>query len=368
MGLEFVEEEKLVQLNTVSNSLFKTFALCKLKAWYEKRMGVKEKKLSDSLKLVRYIKDLFSAEIASIIGEKYKVNKRGLKPETIYEGDMLMRRLNLASIVGDGQIAEYDMLSNVILSNGLNLFGSISLLMLKKDPNYGNYMQVFLLKTGFRVEKEVDTEAIIYTYLIGKKYGLPVLFTRYSARSSDAWEQFFTNEDALALEDSLTSYSSYVRDTIESEELPEISCGGHCTDCPFIKDCAASKLEEIELSDILSKYQWATAYAKHLKDKVQGFVAEREEPLDVKGYSVTMKESVSKTVKTKGINKADLLVLFAKSGKLNLILDSMELKITDNLIDRAKEEFGIEFKDSTRRSLMIEASVGDPSEEGEKNE
>lgn len=352
--MEFVDEEKIVNLNTVSKSFLKSFEECKLKAWFEKREGKKESKVSESFKLVRYLRDLFSAEIASAQGENFKVSSRGLKPATKYEGDMLIKRMNPASIIGDGEIFSYDTMESTLLRNGVNLIGSINLMVMRKDPKYGSYMHVFLLKTGFRAVKEVDTEALLYTFIVAKKYKMPVLFTRYSARSGDEWGQFFSLEDALALEDGLTTYTTEVKDTIESEEKPELCASGLCVQCPFINKCPAKDLEELNLSDLVNKYQRSLAQSKVLKEKIQTFVGDREEPLETNGFSIGMKSSVSKAVKTKGIKKQDLLAMFAKAGKMNLILDSVELKLTDNLIMRAKEEFGIDFKDVSRRVLAIE--------------
>ncbi len=363
--LEFVDEEKIVSLTTVSKSLFDTAEVCPLKAWYLKREGKKNEKLNDNLKLVRYVKDLFSREIAVVAGDKYKVNIKGLSPAIKYEGDLLLNRMNVNAILKESQILGYDLLDSVILKNGLNLMGSINLILMKEDPKQGPYLQVFLLKSGFKVSKVVDNEAIIYTYIVAKKYGLPVLFTRYSVRSGDEWGKFFTHKEALELEEGLIQYSSELKEMIESDERPEPCAGGHCTECPFLQKCKANELDETNLPELVNKYQWAAAYTKNLQERIKDFVAEREEPIEVKGYAVAMKESVSKAIKTKNITKQDLLVLFAKSGKLNLILDSVDLKITDTLIMRAKEEFGIEFKDVSRRSLMIETKTEKEEEEKE---
>lgn len=366
MALEFVEEEKTVRLNTVSKSLLKTFEECNLKAWYEKREGKKDNKISESFKLVRYLRDLFSSEIASSIGEIFKVNTRGLKPATKYEGDLLIRRINPASIIGDGEVFGYDRMENVMLGNGINLIGSVNLMLMKKDPKYGDYIHVFLLKTGFRAVKEVDIEALMYTYIVAKKYQLPVLFTRYSARSGDEWGQFFPLPEALALGDGLETYTSEVKHIIESDEKPEPCADvGKCVKCPFLEQCSAKDLEEINLSDILNKYQNTLSKAKALKEKIQGFVADSDDCLETNGFSIGMKSSVSKAVKTKGIKKQDILAMFAKAGKINLILDSVELKLTDNLITRAKEEFGIDFKDVPRRSLAIEIAGQEETNEEE---
>lgn len=355
--MEFVEERK-VTLPYISKSFAETYETCKLKAWKKKR--TKKDEDNRFLRLGKCAHELFAQKIAQRMGQNYKISKV-TDPSIMFEAEEILRKTNVNRIVEGTEIIGFEETAETMLPNGMTLIGVFDLIMLVEDEILGPYVQVFDFKTSFVVKKEIDNEAIFYAYLAAEKYGLPVTFTRYSGRTGDMWGHFFPYERAMALAPLIVPYAEEIRDVIESPEEPFPEAGPHCDGCPFFDTCYAKEYDLDDVRQLVTFHQLAKVQVKRTGEKIKNFRLENQTAIETEEFVIDMKETRSNAIATKGVTKKDLLLLFAKSGKLDQILESLDMKITDEVIQKA-EDFGLSFKEKVTRSLSIEAK-GETDEE-----
>lgn len=369
------DEEKTISmranLNTFSKSFGETFRQCPLKAWFKVRDTKKEEQSSKELLIGKFTHELFAQKIVEeYLNKKYKVNTKKIDPTVIYESKVMLSRLNLDTIIEKGDtVIAVEEFHKVFMENGLELVGIFDLVLLKNSPR-GPYIQVFDLKTGYKLAKEVDLQCMIYAYLAAMTYpGLPILFTTFSARNGDTWGKFFSEKEALSLGDIIENFSNEVKETVEDEYRPVSNPSPNCLNCPFFEDClAAQNSDETNVLLTMEEYQKTKNKLKQLEAILKNFRASSKEdkPIEAGQYLIDYSESISTSIATKGTTKDDLKVLIANSkGGLNQILDSIEIKLTDKVIALAKEH-GVEFKPKSTKRLIIKNF--NETEEGENDE
>ena len=347
--MEFVKEIQTIHLNSISKSFAENYNTCKLKAWKKKRKNRDEENRYLQIGLAAH--ELFAKEIANRLGESYKP-KKITDPSVKFEAENIVKRVNFDSLLKGADIIGYEDRTESLLPNGMTLIGIFDLVLLVDDPIIGPYIHVIDFKTSYIVKKEIDNEALFYSYLAADKYNLPVTFTRYSGRTGDLWGQFFTYEDAINFVDLISNYSDEIKEVIESEEEPFPETGAHCIQCPFLDECSAKDLDETNPRELVAKYQLAKVQARTLEDKIKDLRYENEDPIKTEEFVVDIKESRSKVIATKGIKKSDIILVLAKAGKLEEVLSSLDIKVTEEVIEKAKE-LGVEFKDRVSRRLEI---------------
>jgi CRISPR/Cas system-associated exonuclease Cas4 (RecB family) len=370
------DEEKSItmrtNLSTFSKSFGETFKLCPLKAWFKARDKRKEEKPSKELLIGKFTHELFAQKVVEEhMNKKYKVNIKGIDPTVIYESKVMLSRLNLDTIIEkDDTVIAVEEFHKVFMKNGLELVGIFDLVLLKQSSK-GPYIQVFDLKTGYKLAKEVDLQCMIYAYLAAMTYpGLPVLFTTFSSRNGDTWGKFFSEKEALSLGDIIENFSGEVKEIVEDEYRPVSKPSPNCLHCPFFDEClAAQNSDETNILLTMEEYQKTKNRLKQLETILKNFRASSSEDKAIEAgqYLVDYSESLSTAIATKGTTKDDLKVLIANSkGGLNQILDSIDIKLTDKVIALAKEH-GVEFKPKSTKRLVIKSAVED-LEEGEDDE
>lgn len=369
------DEEKSItmrtSLNTFSKSFGETFKQCPLKAWFKARNKRKEEQSSKELLIGKFTHELFAQKIVEeYLNKTYKINKKGIDPTVIYESTVMLSRLNLDTIIEKNDtVIAVEEFHKVFMKNGLELVGIFDLVLLKNSPK-GPYIQVFDLKTGYKLAKEVDLQCMIYAYLAAMIYpGLPILFTTFSTRNGDTWGKFFSEKEALSLGDIIENFSGEVKEIVEDEYRPVSKPSPNCLNCPFFDEClSAQNSDETNILLTMEEYQKTKNRLKQLESVLKSFrtSSKEDKAIEAGQYVIDYSESISTSIATKGTTKNDLKVLIANSkGGLNQILDSIDIKLTDKVISLAKEH-GVEFKPKTTRRLTIKDC--NESEEGEDNE
>lgn len=377
--MEFIDEQrKKVYLSVFSKSFGETFDECKLKAWFK----VRNKKAfisSKPLELGKYAHALFATSVANLIGEEYYVNEEQLtnNPAIKFEAKSMMRRINLDrfisskdEVIGFEKIVKHtlDLPSKNDEKNQIEIMGIFDLILFKDSPR-GSYIEVFDFKTGYKLAKEVDLQCMVYVYLAAKLYpGFPVLFRTYSGRTGDEWGRFFKEEEALSMEEEILSYASEIKEVVESEYMPQAKAGAHCLNCPFLDACTSRDLEEeTDVTNVMNKYQQYKSKIKEYEEKLKNFRTKSpkdEAVITDSGFVIDFSESLSIGIATPKVSKKDLLVLLARSGELEEVLDSLDISFTDKVVAKAKA-LGIDFKPKITRRLGIKALS---TEEGEEDE
>lgn len=354
---------KRASMNTFSKSFGDMYKQCPLKAWFQLRD--KRQDSSKLLEIGKYTHELFAQKISvEYKKEPYQIKKEGIDPVVKFESKLMMQRINLDNIIEkDDVVLAVEEFHKHFLKNGIELVGIFDLVLLKQSTK-GAYIQVFDLKTGHKVSKEVDLQCMIYTLLANKIYpGLPINFVVYSAKTGDTWGKFFSPSEAEALEEIIEEYSSEVQKSVESEYKPIPKCSAKCVNCSFFKDCtAAQDFDDNDVDSLMNAMIYSKTRASQCEKKLKEL---REEQKDDKaiiasnGYSVDFKEYVIQRISTKKTTKADLINLIANSkGGLNEVISDVDIKLTDRVINIGKE-LGLEFKSSITRKIAITVSEED---------
>jgi CRISPR/Cas system-associated exonuclease Cas4 (RecB family) len=357
--MEFIKEDMAIHLSSLSKSFAENYDSCKLRAWKKKRHNRDAENKYMQVGLAAHA--MFAEKIAKRVGEKYKVHKI-TDPSVRLEAENIIKKVNFERLLVNSEIIGYEDRAEALLDNGMSLIGIFDLVLLVDDPIVGQYINIVDFKTSFVVKKEIDNEAIYYAYLAAEKYNLPVTFTRFSGRTGDIWGQFFTFEDAIKFKYLIEPYANEVKSVIESEEEPFPEAGAHCVQCPFLDECSAKDLDDTNPRALLAKLQFAKANAKLLEEKIKNLRFENETAIETEEFVVDIKESRSNAIATKGIKKSDILILLAKAGRLEEVLGSLDIKITEQVMEKAKE-LGIDFKDKVTRRLEIKAREEEASNE-----
>ena len=355
--MQFVTENKKVNLSTLSKSMAENFETCPLRAWKKKRDNRDEENYYLKLGLTAHA--MFANKIAEHTGKHYTLPEM-TDPEIRREAEEIIENVYFESLLKEGTILGYEERLETILPNGMSLVGIVDLLTLVEDDEfYGSYLKVTDFKTSFKVSKKLDNEALYYAYLVAKTYKMPVYFYRFSGRSNSNWGHFFTYEEAIKLEDSISSYASEIRNVIEGEEEPFPRAGSHCITCPFLNECTEEARGETEIEFLVNKLAFYKANTKILEDKIKNLRMEHGKPMKASGFHIDLSKSKRRTVE---IGKKNLIVSLLKSGKLEEFINDIDIKITDKNIEYFKK-YGFNFKESESHKLKISEYKGEENED-----
>ncbi len=362
-----------IKMNSFSQSFGGVYDECPAKAWYKLRnKNIKE--TNEAMELGAYAHQLFAKKVSKrFLGETRRLQKKGVHPSIMFQANQMIEKTSLSKIVEEGdEVIGVEQFAKHTLRNGIELIGIFDLILLKGANTNKPYIQIFDLKTSRKLDKEVNLQCMIYVYLAAIMFpGLPIHFQVYSARTNDEWGRFFSERDALAMEDHLLEYSSEIKADVEGEYTPIAKASPKCQTCPFLSQCVAGlETEERDIAAITNQLQIAKVAAKIAEAKLKELLNNTDEPvLDTgTGFQITMKNSSYPAIKSK-ITKDNLKLLLASGDGLNSIIDSLDLKLTPKVIQKAMD-LGIEFRDVCKQSFAIVSS--EPSEEegegGEDNE
>jgi CRISPR/Cas system-associated exonuclease Cas4 (RecB family) len=349
--MKFIEENKKLVLSTISPYFVKEFKTCPLKAWNIKRAKKEE---SEAFLLNGYMNEMISKSLASITKEDYKVDEEpyALYPEIKYEAKLLASRVDLKGLTYNSEVIGYGMMMSEKLTSDMNLMALMDIVLLK-DESTNPYIHMIDIKSGFKIDSEVTTSVMITAYILAKKYGLPVLFSYYSARTGKQWEKLFSYNEAISFKDDLEKQAIAIKTVIEDEESPEGKPStDKCLICPFLENCYAKDLDETNQESLMNKYQLASAMAKYTQEQLKALRNANDKPVEISGYKVDFSESETIAIATPKVTKKDIILLLAKTGNLNTILSDIDIKYTDKVVNAAKE-LGIDFKKRINRKISI---------------
>lgn len=349
--MRFVDEKPVVSLDTISKSFAENYETCKLRAWKKKRNNRDNE--NRFLLVGKTAHAIFASKVAERLGEKYEV-PTVKDPSIVYEAKSVTDKVNLDYLI-KGEILGYENMASTKLPNGMTLVGIFDLVCLVEDELLGTHIQVIDYKSGFKVGKEVDNEALFYAFLAASTYKLPVLFTRYSGRSGDMWGKFFTYEEAVGLEKVISDYATEIKEVVESEEEPFPEAGAHCINCPFLDECSAKDFDETKPEELIAKYQLFKTQTKILEGQIKKMRVENDNPIETPELVVDFRESRFPKIQNR-MKKEDILVLFAKAGKLEQFLGALDIKLTPEVIEEAKKA-GFEFKEQVKRTVSFIANI-----------
>lgn len=361
--------DKKVNMSTFSKSFGDKYEYCPLKAWFHIRY--KKAETSPEMEFGKLVHMLFAQKIAKEYkNENYNIDLSNYLPQTRFKADVMLSRLNLQYIIEPGDVVlDVESMQKSYLDNSIELIGIFDLVLLKH--NNGNpYIKIFDLKTGRKVEKEIDLQCMIYVYLAALIWpGFDISFSTYSAMTGDSWGKYFLEKEALSIKNYLIDYSSKIKADMESVYMPLAKPdSSKCGNCPYFDICTNS-CEPESVDYWMTEYQKALTNTKIAKEKLKEIrLNSSEKVVSNTCHYVDFSESVSNGFANRSISKKDLLVMLAsrRSG-LESIIDSLELNLTEQVISIAKSEFGIPFKTNIRTNLEIKA-LGSAEEDGDEDE
>lgn len=363
------EDKEKVSLDNFSKSFLGVFETCPLKAWKKKRSF--EEDSTRELSVGKASHEYFATELQRLDGKKYEPHVP-FSPSILKEAKELADSVDYDRLLTDAEIMFVEKKVTATLPNKTNLIGIFDLVLGCDDEFIGEFVKIVDYKTGFKISKDIDDEALIYGYLATKEFGMPVMFARVSGRSGDYWEHYFTLEDALAYEDFITSYTNEVKKVIESEEAPFPMAGSHCSTCPFLDNCISKGFSDENLDEMITQQALYEAKAKELKSKIKDLAVEKGGNYQSDLYTASIKESKSKklmfrdekTKQNKALNKKDFVRMLADSNELNLFLDVLDIKYTPEVLEKA-ERLGLIVGENIRREISIDLNSGKSIEEEE---
>jgi len=349
-------DDSKVKVSNYSKSSLSTFETCPLKAWRKVRSFKDDS--TRALLVGKASHEYFAKEVSKKRNKRYKTNLF-FAPDILREAKELAMNIDYDFLLKDSEMLFVEKRISVGLNNGQSLVGINDLVLYRTDEYLGDLIKIVDYKTGFKVSKEIDTEAMIYAFLAAKEYDMPIIFARISGRSQDYWEQYFSKEEALSFEPLIVDYINKVKDVLEHEESPYPTVGIHCQSCPYLGDCVAKKYDIEDIEEMIVKQSLFESQAKILKKKIKDLTFESGVGIDGVEYSteISIKHSpkIQKEVngKLKSVPKKELLVTLANAGLLEDVLADLDITLSSNVLDRAKD-LGFSLGKNSRKDVLIQ--------------
>jgi len=367
--MDFDNTPKVVSINNFSKSLMGKFELCPLWTWRLKRDFIEAS--GRALSVGKASHEYFAQEVSKRMSKAYKPSLP-YSPSILNEAREMALAIDLDRLTKDSEIMFIEKRVSATLPSKNNIIGIFDLVLYCDDEFIGEYVKIIDYKTGFKISKEVDDEALIYAYLAAKEYKLPIVFARVSGRSGDYWEKYFKYEEAMDYESILDSSTNQIKVILESEEAPFPKAGSHCVECPFLDTCIERDYTDDNLDDMITQEALFASKSKGLKKKIKEVTIEKGGVHSSEMYTSTLKESVSKklqlrnkdTGKKKAFSKKDFLIMLSESDKLDDFVSSLNIDYTPEVLEQA-EKFGLIVADTVRRDIDIELNVGEVEDDEE---
>jgi len=353
--LEFDEKTTKVVVNSFSKSSMALFGTCQLKAWRKKRSF--ESDTSRQLDVGKASHEYFAKEISRIRGKRYRANLF-YAPDILRESKSYADKIDYDFLLKDSEIMDNEFKIEVTLSNQQSLVGIVDLALYTENEFLGDFIKIIDFKSGFRVSKEVDTEAMVYAFLAAKHYKMPVIFGRISGRSGDYWEQEFSEEEALSFEEYFVSYIENMKKVLESPEEPFPTVGAHCQSCPYLNKCVAKEYDNDNFDELIVQQALFEAKAKSMKNTIKNLAFENGFDIKTEHHTAAIKTKkmpkLTKDVrgKEKLVPKKELLKLLSETGNLSLVLDALDISLTSDVIKLAKE-LGLKEGSTLRKDVSV---------------
>ena len=366
--MNFDDGVKSLSINNFSKSLFGKFELCPLWSWTLKRDFIEAS--GRALSVGKASHEYFAQEVSKRMKKTYKPSLP-YSPAILKEARELALSINLDTLTKDSEILFIEKRISATLPNKNNIIGIFDLVLYCEDEFEGDFIKVVDYKTGFKISKEVDDEALIYAFLAAKEYKMPIVFQRISGRSGDKWEKYFSVEEALSYESILNSYTDEVKKVLESPESPFPKAGAHCVECPFLDNCIARGYAEDNLDDMITEKALFDAKSKQLTEKIKNITIEKGGEHSSDMYTSRLKETKGNKLqvrldngKKKTFSKKDLIKLLAQEdGALELLAPHLDIKYSAEVLAKA-EALGFDVAETITRKIDIQVNT----EEEEEND
>lgn len=236
-------------------------------------------------------------------------------------------------------------------------------------------------KSGFLVDNTIDDEALLYSYVAFKTFGLPVIFTRVALRTGYAYSEVLSAEEILAMEQVFIAKFKSYKMTLEAPSEPRSCPGSHCLYCPFLENCPTKDYDPNELENRFSLLQWATQLVKaqdnFLKNAGKEALKNEDQPTESlsDGYrvlipgttmSVGCSTSTSYQSASRSVRKSDILQAMIDNGVFAnnpAFVESLDVKFNTPEIIDAVQNLGFGLKAVTRNTVTIKSSEVEGDEE-----
>ena len=371
--MDFVTEDKKIEINSISKSKIESYLKCPYKTWKNYR---EFNNFSDSraLKLGNFAHTILSERVKSLEkGEDFNPEDlaKEINPvdmDIFLEALSITKKIDIEDIVGNNTVISNESLEAISLPEVQEDFKLVlkpDLALLRNGDN-GQYIHIYEYKTGFPPSEEVlGIEGVLYSWYLFQVYNLPVVFSRYYIRTGKISHHEIDMQGLQSMEPLIVSLAKKFKQEMESEMAPEAKPSGYCLYCPFLEQCPAKdKVDSIE--DKLKAMFIHKNIAKKLESEVKEFAKQaleevgkpeaNEESVLVKvrdtDLEVVAKTSKSYTVPRK-IGKKGIVELLESAGLLEDVIDHVDIKIDDEVANLLKEELGVELKPSFRTSISV---------------
>jgi len=377
----FTEEVgKGTTVSSFSKTKLAQWAKCPRKAWYLERELRPES--TEQMLLGTVAHAYWAKRVADFAGIPYTpVIPAEAPADILHEGHRLANSGSLNWLLDKNEVVAVEKRVAHILPNGLRLVGIFDAVTIVEDEVLGPCIRVLEFKTAWKISHEIDEEAMIYAWLAVKEFGMPVIFTRFTGRGRDLWEQHFSPEEALSFGTALAKRLVALKKELESPELPFPKAGEHCQTCPFLDKCLeeegdVEQEEILSVEDLYSLQIRTEAKLSQIKNRIKVAVEEGEWQ-GGDHYEPLVKESVSfKTVLPderdksnpvvgKAISKGKLIKMLAEAGTLDEFVEALDINLKDEKIREKLVNLGFGFKESVRRSIKIEPKERSQNDEEE---
>ena len=361
---------KKVEITSISKSDIYNYEKCPLAFWKSKRAKrrTSSKLGKDALITIR-AKELIKKHLFKMLGtnpEIVRFSNRISSPEMKLQArkaaDAFISYFE-KEMAGEEIISIGEMFERTIPELNISVKANVDVVLLAD-----NYLHVVELHRG-HIKKELDNQALMYAWLVGRTYGLSVLFERVSMEEREAFTYFFKEKDLSTIELDILEYLEELKMETEGDKMPLSNPSAqNCINCPFFKQCmkeAADEYERIKMEGIqdpeilvkeINQLKTFEVKRKDLEAELKEILEAKDER-EIEGDSwkaslnVSQFFSLGRKVKKEEIAKTLLEKGLISEEKYSLL----NLKV-DDFLDEIKEAFELsdaDIKKIERKSLSI---------------
>lgn len=374
------------ETNIVSKTSFEKFNKCALQAYLSRRRPATNAAVSEAASVGLLAHSLANARVEAFNGSNAKLDQLYVQysPELIFEVMNTMKGFATLEKHFEklGQLQSEATYSVEIpqVADKFKLtarFDAIGIRQIGDDA----FCVVIDWKSGFLVDNTIDDEALLYSYVAFKTFGLPVIFTRVALRTGYAYSEVLSAEEILAMEQVFIAKFKDYKMVLESPNEPRSCPGSHCLYCQFLENCPTKDYDPNELENRFSLLQWATQLAKaqdnFLKNAGKEALKNEDQPTEslLEGYRVlipgtSMSVGCSTTTSyqsaSRSVKKTDILQAMIDNGVFAnnpAFVESLDVKFNTPEIIDAVQNLGFGLKAVTRNTVTIKSSEAEGEEE-----
>lgn len=379
MNIQTTARKVPFETNLVSKTSFERYSKCQLQAYLARRHPAAYKEKSEPATLGLLAHALANAKVQAFNGSNVELERiyAEYSSELIFEtintmkgfSDLEKHFENLEQLQSEAsffvdmpQVAEGFKLTARFDAVGIRNIGDEA------------FCVVIDWKSGFLVDNVIDDEALLYSYIAFKTFGLPVIFTRVALRTGYAYSEVLSPEEILAMEQVFITKFKAFKNTLEAENEPRSCPGSHCLYCPFLEECPTKDYDPSELENRFSLLQWATQLVKSeetfLKNAGKEVLKSENQSTETTedGYkilipgtniSVGCSTTTSYQSASRSVKKSDILEAMIKNEVFTnnpAFIESLDVKFNTPEIIETVRSLGFGLKAVTRNTVTIKSS------------